>query len=219
MRQLKHLAAALLVAVAALAPGAGSWAEGERAGAFDYFVLALSWSPSFCALEGDARRAVECRSGSARSFTLHGLWPQSERGWPSHCRTEARDPTRAETARMADVMGSGGLAWYEWQKHGRCSGLSAEGYFALSRRALQRVEIPPVLAGLERDVKLPARVVEEAFLEVNPGLGPDGVTVTCTAGRIREVRICLTKDLAFRDCAPDTRRDCRMQDALMEGLR
>ncbi|PKP74931.1 MAG: ribonuclease T [Alphaproteobacteria bacterium HGW-Alphaproteobacteria-6] len=194
-------------------------AGGERAGNFDYYILALSWSPTFCALEGDARGADQCDPRHDSSFTLHGLWPQYEFGWPSDCRTGERDPSRAETAAMADVMGSGGLAWHEWKKHGRCSGLSARDYFALSRRALAAVTIPPALAGLDRDVRLPASVVEEAFVEANPGLGRNMITITCKAGRIEEARLCLTRDLKPRACGPDAARDCRMPDALMEAVR
>jgi len=194
-------------------------AGGERAGDFDYYILSLGWSPTWCALTGDARRDDQCDTRHAYSFTLHGLWPQNDYGWPSDCRTGARDPSRRETAAMADIMGSGGLAWHEWKKHGRCSGLGADDYFALSRKAYENVSIPPVFAHLDRDVKLPAQVVEEAFIEANPGLERSMVTVTCEAGRIDEVRICLTRDLTPRPCGEDAARDCRMKDALMERVR
>lgn len=194
-------------------------AEGERAGEFDYYVLSLSWSPTFCALTGDARDADQCSPRHGHSFTLHGLWPQYEFGWPSYCRTSARDPSRSDTRAMADIMGSSGLAWHEWKKHGRCTGLGANDYFAASRLAYEKVRIPDVLADLDRDVKLPASVVEDAFLEANPGLARNMITITCEAGRIDEARICLTRDLEFRPCGDDTIRDCRMQDALMEAVR
>jgi ribonuclease T2 len=120
---------------------------------------------------------------------------------------------------MADIMGSGGLAWHQWQKHGRCTGLSAQEYLALSRRAYGSVAIPPVFRTLDRDVTLPASVVEEAFLDANPGLAPDQITVTCKGDMIAEVRLCLTKDLEPRRCGADVIRDCRLQDAVMEGVR
>ncbi|MDI3336986.1 ribonuclease T2 [Defluviimonas aestuarii] len=196
-----------------------AFAEGEAAGAFDYYILSLSWSPTFCALTGDARGEDQCDPRHDHSFTLHGLWPQYEFGWPSYCRTSARDPSRSDTRAMVDIMGSSGLAWHEWKKHGRCSGLSADDYFAASRLAYDKVEIPDVLAQLDRDVKLPASVVEEAFLEANPGLDRNMITITCEAGRIDEARICLTRDLEFRTCGEDAIRDCRMRDALMEKVR
>lgn len=215
MHHVATLAALVLAAFAALARPAAA----DRPGEFDYYVMALSWSSSFCLAEGDARGEDQCDPRHDHAFILHGLWPQHEVGWPSDCRSTARDPSRAETAAMADIMGSAGLAWHEWQKHGRCSGLAATDYFRLSREAFARVEIPQVLRDLTQDVRLPARVVEEAFLEANPGLAADGVTVTCGEGMIREVRICLTRDLAPRPCGSDVARDCRMTDALLPGVR
>jgi ribonuclease T2 len=194
-------------------------AGGGQAGAFDYYILSLGWSPTWCALTGDARRDDQCDARHDFGFTLHGLWPQYESGWPSNCRTGARDPSRRETAAMADIMGSGGLAWHEWKTHGRCSGLSAADYFALARRAYAGITIPPVLARLDRDVRLPARVVEEAFIAANPGLERSMITITCEAGRIDEARICLTRDLTPRPCGADAARDCRMPDALMAKVR
>jgi ribonuclease T2 len=215
---IKAAALALLaLALSALAPPA--LAEGERAGDFDYYVLSLSWSPSFCTLEGDAQRSPQCAPERDLGFTLHGLWPQRERGWPSWCATAERDPSRAETAAMADIMGTPGLAWYQWQKHGRCSGLSAAAWLAAARRAYRAVALPAVFGQLSRPVRLPAAVVEAAFLEANPALEPDMVTVTCAGGMIREVRICLTRELEPRTCGADVRRDCTLDDALMQPVR
>jgi ribonuclease T2 len=194
-------------------------AEGERAGEFDYYVMSLGWSSTWCSLTGDARGDPQCDAGRGFSFTLHGLWPQFENGWPSYCRTGARDPSRGETAAMADIMGGAGLAFYEWKKHGRCSGVSAADYFAMSRQAFEGVVIPDVLTGLAQDVTLPASVVEDAFLEANPGFTADMITITCEDDRIDEVRICLTKDLAPRNCGEDVIRDCGLSDALMEAVR
>ena len=208
----------VLAAALALIPAAAH-PEGERAGDFDYYVMALSWSAAWCALEGDARGDPQCDAGRGLTFVLHGLWPQHEDGWPSFCRTGARDPTRAETAAMADIMGGAGAAFYQWKKHGRCSGLSAPDYLATARRAFGRVAIPPVFAQVDTDMTLPASVVEEAFLDANPGLAADQVTVTCKDGLIQEVRVCLTPGLQPRRCGADAIRDCRMKDAVLEAVR
>ena len=158
--------AALLIAAAP------AFADGEPAGDFDYYVLSLSWSPTWCALEGDDRGSDQCDDRHAHGWILHGLWPQYEIGWPSFCRTAERDPSRSDTAAMADVMGTSGLAWYQWKKHGRCSGLSSAEYFAAARRAYDAVSRPDVFRRLDRAVRLPASVVEEAFLEANPDWTP-----------------------------------------------
>jgi ribonuclease T2 len=202
-----------------LALAAPALAEGEKAGDFDYYVAALSWSATWCDLEGAARGEPQCDAGRGETFVLHGLWPQYEDGWPSYCRTVERDPSRGETAAVADVFGGAGAAFYQWKKHGRCSGLSARDFYAKARRVREGVKIPAVFAKINRRLEVPASVVEGAFLEANPGLKPDMVTVTCREGMIAEVRLCLTPDLAPRACAPDAARDCRMSDAVLLPLR
>jgi ribonuclease T2 len=197
----------LVLAFALALPAAAQ----DRAGEFDYYVLALSWQPTWCALEGEGSEQCTRPAG----WTLHGLWPQHERGWPSDCRTSMRDPSRRETAGMADIMGSAGLAWYQWQRHGRCAGLDPADYFALARTAYGNVTRPEVLRQLDEPVRLPAGVVEEAFLRDNPDLTDAGLTVTCKSGHVQEIRICLTRELKPRDCAPDIRRDCNVADAIL----
>lgn len=209
----------ILATLAALCGTPMAQAEGERAGAFDYYVMSLSWSAAWCALEGDARDDPQCDAGRGLTFILHGLWPQFEEGWPSYCRTVESDPTRAMTAAMADIMGGAGLAFYQWKKHGRCSGLSAEAYFQTARRAHDSITVPAFLADVSRPLTLPATVVEDALIEANPGLERDQITITCKDGLIQEARICLTRELAPRRCGADVIRDCRLTDAVLEPVR
>ena len=194
-------------------------ADGEQAGDFDYYVMALSWSPTWCALEGDRRGSPQCDEDADFGWVLHGLWPQYEDGWPAYCPTNHRNPSRADTRAEADLFGSSGSAWHQWNKHGRCSGLSADDYYALSREAYSRVTRPELLRKLTDPVKVPASVIEEAFLEANSGLDPEEITITCKAGRIQEARVCLTRDLELRACGSDVSRDCRMKDALLDPIR
>lgn len=205
--------------VALLVLTRAAWGDGERAGEFDYYILALSWSPTWCALEGKARSSPQCEENADAGWGLHGLWPQFETGWPSYCRTTMRNPSRAETASETDLFGTSGNAWHQWNKHGRCTGLSAGDYYLLSREALSRVEIPGIFRRLDHAVRLPASVIEEAFLEANPGLQANGITVTCKSRRIEEARICLTRDLRLRTCGADAVKDCTMQDALLDPAR
>ncbi len=196
-----------------------SLAEGDRPGEFDYYILSLSWSPTWCAIEGDNRNSPQCDASRDLGWVLHGLWPQYHRGWPDHCQSPQRPPTRAMTNDMADIMGTSGLAWYQWKKHGTCSGLSAPAFYALAREAYSRIARPDVFRKLKNPVKLPASVVEEAFLKANPQLEPDGITITCRAGRIQEARICLSRDLAPVPCGRDVIRDCTLDDALFDPIR
>ncbi|SCZ49323.1 ribonuclease T2 [Epibacterium ulvae] len=194
-------------------------AEGERAGEFDYYVLALSWSPNWCAVEGDARDSEQCEPQHDYGWILHGLWPQFHRGWPSYCRTVETPPRREQTAAMRDIMGTSGLAWHQWKKHGTCSGLSSAAYFDLSRQAFDAVQKPAIFRKLDKAVKLPASLVEEAFLKDNPLLSKDSLTITCRQGYIQEARVCLSRSLDPVPCGRDVIKDCTLDDALFEPLR
>lgn len=214
--RMKHVILAAALAFATIAP-ATLRADGEAAGDFDYYVLALSWSPNWCKLEGNARGAEQCEEDFG--WVVHGLWPQYEDGWPAYCNTVERPPSKQDTAAEADLFGAGGAAWYQWKKHGVCAGLPADAYFDTVRAAYESIERPEVLRKIDRTFKIPASLIEEAFIQVNPELEPDMITVTCRDGHIQEARICLTKDLEPRACAPDTRRDCTMSNALLEPIR
>ncbi|MBV1925756.1 MAG: ribonuclease T2 [Rhodobacteraceae bacterium] len=194
-------------------------ADGEKPGQFDYYVLALSWSPNWCARKGDARGFDQCDTRHDHGWILHGLWPQYHQGWPAYCKTAERPPSRSMTAAMADIAGSAGLAWHQWKKHGTCSGLSAADYYALSRDAYEMVNRPQVLRNLTQEIALPAQVIEDAFLRANTAWQPDMLTITCNSGYIEEARLCLSKDLTPVPCGADVIRDCKMQDALLTPVR
>lgn len=191
----------------------------HTAGEFDYYVIALSWSPNWCALEGDSRGSPQCEDDADFGWVLHGLWPQYENGWPSGCRHSFRNPSRGDTAAQADLFGSAGSAWHQWNKHGSCSGLSPDDYYAFAREAYGRVTRPDVFRRLEAPITLPASLIEQAFMRDNEGLDPDEITITCRQGRIQEARICLTRDLELRTCGSDVSRDCSLDDALFDPVR
>src|ERR1700730_16192691 len=132
----------LVISVCRLAMAAGSASAQDRRqntpGEFDYYVLSLSWSPSFC--EEAAERGAEGRSqaqcgGRPFSFVVHGLWPQYERGFPEYCQRPSPRLDRNIMSSMLDLMPAPGLIFNEWDKHGTCSGLGERGYFETIRKA------------------------------------------------------------------------------------
>jgi ribonuclease T2 len=199
-------------------------------GQFDYYVLALSWSPSFCeaSQERGSRPASDQQSGRPTdhqcgerpfAFVVHGLWPQYEKGFPEYCQVPAPRLDRNIVASMLDTMPAPRLVFHGWDKHGTCSGLSPRAYFDTVRRARAVVKIP----GEYLDVKEPLNVspdeVEEAFVKANPGLTRNALAVNCDSRRLREVRVCLGKDLGFRDCPEVDRRACRRERLVMPPVR
>lgn len=185
-------------------------------GQFDYYVLALSWSPSYCASLPRDGYDPQChrRDGKRYSFVLHGLWPQFERGWPQDCPTADRGfVPRPVAQRMMDIMPSEKLVFHEYRKHGTCSGLGIDGYFDLSRKLHDKVKIPQRFAQVS-DPRLfvsPAELVKD-FLAVNPTMKPDSIAVECggPGNRLKEVRVCFSKEGEFRSCGrnEDQRRMC-----------
>ncbi len=156
-------------------------------------MLALSWSPATC------DDSAECALG--RGFVVHGLWPEYEHGYPDYCPSNLRrDLDRATVAAIGDLIPDPSLAAHEWVRHGLCSGLSQQRYFALVREAAARVAIPATFTG-KPPGRLSPRAIEAAFVAANRGLTTGGLSVQCRDGRFTEIRVCLTKDLAFRPCA------------------
>lgn len=207
----------LVLACLVAAPAAAQ----NRAGQFDHYLLALSWMPAFCAFDGDRRDDPRCEPGTGLGWLVHGLWPQHAGGdWPQYCPTPERAPTRRETAAQADLFGASGPAWHQWNKHGRCTGLSAAGYYALTRDALARLALPEVFATIREPVNVAPEVVEAAFIEANPGLTPDMMITTCRNDMLVELRLCLTRGLEPRPCdAALIRRECALPAARLEALR
>lgn len=208
-----------LVAVAFLALTIGvARAEGEAPGDFDFYVLSLSWSPNYCATDADPDRQ-QCDLAPV-GFVLHGLWPQYEEGYPEYCASSAsRRLKRSTLDAISDLMPGAGLARYQWGKHGLCSGLAEEDYFSLMREAVERVKIPTELRAIGKDKKTTPAAVEAAFIKANPGLSPGAIAATCNRAGLKEVRVCLGKDLAFRTCPEVDADGCRASSTLLRAAR
>jgi ribonuclease T2 len=186
---------------------------------FDFYVLSLSWSPSYCEAEGEDANRQQCASARPYAFVVHGLWPQFERGYPENCRTDEESVDDATLRTLYDIMPSAGLIRHQWRKHGSCAGLAQDDYFDVLRAAREKVAIPAEFHRLEAYKTLDPDDAERVFLEANPGLAGEGIAVTCDRHFLREVRICLTKDLAFRACPEVDRRACRRDSVVMPPVR
>jgi ribonuclease T2 len=218
------LAALLIVGASGFAPAQEQKdpqsQQRNQPGKFDFYVLALSWSPSFCKdTEERGRQANEQCAGRPYSFVVHGLWPQYERGFPRDCQVPAPRLNRELMTSMLDLMPAPRLVYHEWDQHGTCTGLPAQAYFDLVRKARSAVKIPEAYAAPKSTLTVTPDEVEEAFIKTNPGLSRTAVAVTCGSTRLSEVRICMSKDLKFRDCGEVDRRACRRDKLIMPPVR
>jgi ribonuclease T2 len=213
-----------LFVIVALAQGAPRTQDARQnaPGQFDFYVLALSWSPSYC--EAAAERAPkrppdrQC-AGRPFSFVVHGLWPQYERGFPSYCQVPAPRMDRGTMTSMLDLMPSPKLVFHEWDRHGTCSGLTVRAYFETIRKARAVVKIPADYLDLAKPITVRPDEVVDAFVKANPGLPREGIAVACGSKRLEEVRVCLGKDLSFRACAETVQRSCRRGTIAMPAVR
>ena len=218
------LARVASVAVSLSLMGAGASAQDRRQnqpGHFDFYVLALSWSPSFCEAAGERGTPPHQQCGTARpySFVVHGLWPQYERGFPEFCQVPAPRLDRNIVSSMLDLMPAPRLIFHNWDKHGTCSGLGQRAYFDAVRKARAVVKIPEAYIEPEEQLSVTPDEVEEAFVTMNPGLSRDAISVTCDSRRLGEVRICLSRDLQFRSCPEMESRGCRRDRLVMPPVR
>jgi len=191
-------------------------------GQFDFYVLSLSWSPSFCAAaaerHGDGSGGAQC-GARPFSFVVHGLWPQYVKGFPEYCQQPSPRLYRGIVSSMLDLMPAPHLIYNEWDKHGTCSGLSPQDYFDTVRKARAAVKIPPEYSDLTAPLGVTPGAVEDAFIKANPGLSPSAIAIGCDNKRLTEVRLCLAKDLKFHDCAEVAKRSCRRDQLVMPPVR
>lgn len=194
--------------------------RGAPAGEFDFYVLALSWSPGFCETTGSRQARKQCDAGSGLGFVVHGLWPQTEQGYPSFCEPSGRFAPRAAVEEASSLFPDDNLARYQWRKHGTCTGESPSGYFRAVRRARDKVRIPEGIAAQKNDVKVMPAEIEKAFMDANPGLRSDMIAVACNRRILQEVRICMDRDLRnFRQCPEVDRSGCRAGELTIPVVR
>lgn len=219
----------LLAALMALACGAqagrghhrdGSDLRADAAGQFDYYAVALSWSPSYCAKRNDPG---QCASGRQLGFVLHGLWPQYVNGYPQNCST---DTLPADVrAKYSGLFPSPGLIGHEWPKHGTCSGLEPAAYFELSAKLKNQINIPAPYQRPAAPVRVSSADFIDAFKAANPAMARDAVLPFCNDGGrfLQEIHVCYDKGGASRSCGAReikrSRSSCGQDSFLLQSVR
>ncbi len=198
-----------------------SAAQGKgHAGEFDYYAMALSWSPEHCAIKPGDREQCARKLG----FVLHGLWPQYQRGYPASCTRERLDVDMEQ--QFAGLYPSRFLYRHEWEKHGTCSGLSQEAFHQLASDLRQKVKIPADYQSPEEPLRKNSFQLKADLASANEWLAPDNITVACADGGrfLREIYICINQQ--GTDAVPCSdemqkreRRSCGQPDFLLRSVR
>ncbi|MGM3173140.1 ribonuclease T2 family protein [Dickeya lacustris] len=202
MRKIYSLIVGAILAIATLTSPA-SYAKGT-AGVFDYYLLTLSWSPTFCLTHASNE---QCTKGYG--FVLHGLWPQyTNGGWPESCPPIAT--LNAQQRKYGNTLfPTDALLTHEWEKHGTCSGLGATGYLQAADKAVTSVTIPPSFQAPASPLQMTADQILNTFRQSNPAIPKDGIVAVCSGPELSEVRVCLDKNLNFQSCAKSVKSQCR----------
>ena len=194
----------------------------EATGNFDFYVMALSWSPDYCA-STDYQDEQQCSIGKELDFVLHGLWPQYEQGWPSYCSTEELPYDLKDE--YASLYPSEKLFDHEWEKHGTCAGLSPEGYLLWSQELKENLEIPAAFDSPTEPFRTDAAELADAFIAINPEFSEDSFAVYCSgSGRfMKELFVCFEKDGEPRSCSDEilkkASKSCGQDDFLVRNTR
>jgi ribonuclease T2 len=215
----RQAAAALAFALAAFGAAPSYAGPADATGSFDYYVMALSWSPGFCALGGAEKSPRQCAAGAGYGFVVHGLWPDSRVGAdPADCADA--DVSPADLAATNGLYPTDSLAAYEYRKHGTCSGLSPADYFAAVRLVRDGIVIPSELKGVRSWTRMNPEAIRQAFIAANANMRPDNIAVTCAGGELVDVRVCISKNLkAFATCPRVARNSCRRDSILVAPVR
>ena len=184
----------------------GSSSTNNSAANFDYYLLTLSWAPEFCATNTNGRASAECDSDKHMGLVVHGLWPQDNDGkWPESCSTTP--PVASATVdHMMPIMPGQSLIQHEWAKHGTCSGLSAQAYFAAIEKLYTGLNVPDDFKRPSSSTRTSPAGIEKEFASANSA-SAEAFRVSCPQNEFSAVVICLSKDLHYQAC-PNTLKEC-----------
>jgi ribonuclease T2 len=185
MRFLKLFSiAALLLFAASPAPAQ----QKGQPGHFNFYLLNIVPSTQFCTVQG-AGTNCHTRPG----FLLHGLWPQNDNGtYPVFC---AGRPSPKPPQRNLDITPDITLLQHEWAKHGTCTTLAPDAFFAAEHRAFHAFVIPPSIADTTQTITLTPNAILDAFHQANPTYPQGSIILWCSRHTLTSVSACLSKDL------------------------
>lgn len=170
---------------------------------FDYYLLSMSWAPTYCA-EHPTDQTSECTIGGHTAFVLHGLWPQANDGAPPLSCAPARPVAASIVTHMLQFFPSRGLVQHEWEKHGTCTGLSSDDYFRQVEQAYTGVHVPPRYFHLDSEQQIAVSEIEHDFATLNRA-DDKSFRISCHAGGLVAVEACLDKDLHYQACTASVR--------------
>lgn len=177
----------------------------------DSHVLAVSWQPGFCEHKGKDDKP-ECKDMARGELvvdhvTLHGLWPNKKEckknygscgGPEENGHVKLTDETLSLLKPwMPNARYDQWLVNHEWDKHGTCRMLDADGYFRESVALTQKIAASAIGRILSENIGSSV-AVKDYFSQIDAELGAGAsqrVALSCSKGFITELQISLPRDI------------------------
>jgi len=206
-----------------------------RADAEDSYLLVLTWQPGFCAEQAHVASA-ECKSAPKDKprLVLHGLWPDWDvngdgkrnagddfciPGDDNRNSMLALDkgnwmrlpPVKVSEASSNDLVAAmpgtaTGLDRHEWWKHGTCSSLKPDDYFALAIALMRQVErgsLARLIVDYAGETVERKKVLEAFELDFGPK-SARALALDCDNSALQEIRIRLKRANVTEGLAVET---------------
>jgi ribonuclease T2 len=208
----------VLIAVPTVAKHKKNQSSSNSSGAdFDYYLLTLSWAPQFCATSAGARNPQECASNKHMGLVVHGLWPQYNNGkWPQDCAS-TQPVASATVDHMMPIMPGSSLIQHEWAKHGTCSGLAVNDYFAAIEKLYTGLSLPDEFKHPSDAASASPGDIEAKFADANTA-PKEAFRVSCPQNEFSALEICVSKDMKYQAC-PTTVKECRAPQVEVRPIR
>ncbi|MBI3447063.1 MAG: ribonuclease T2 [Magnetospirillum sp.] len=157
-----------------------------RPGQFDYYLLSLSWAPSYCATPSGRQNRQECGPGTDYGMVVHGLWPQFTNGqWPQCCQAVAPLTPSPTIDKLSRIMIGSSLMEHEWEKHGSCVTTRQDAYFGSIGQVVAKLGLAPTLSAKG------ITTIKVSELKRHWSLPAPSITTRCKGKRLGEIHICL----------------------------
>lgn len=169
---------------------------------FKHYVLALSWSSTYCLLNASSMGAPQCKPDKY-NFIVHGLWPQ-----PSNKEKINQDLVFCDTSKEVSgqiiektfsIMPSTRLIQHSWRKHGSCSGLSPQEYFSQIKSLYKEFNIKSLEFNPDDVVQINLKKLYKDIAR-QTNIDPDHFSITCQGRLLKEVRICMDRSFKPTSC-------------------
>ncbi|MDG6881995.1 Ribonuclease I precursor [Phocoenobacter uteri] len=125
---------------------------GRHNASVDYYMLALSWSPSFCESkrrQGNLPRGLQYQCANPHKFgwVIHGLWPQSRSArqidqHPRFCQGDLPPVDERIIEKYMKEAPGKSLLQGEWEKHGACAFKQPQDYFNMQKSLYNDLKLP-----------------------------------------------------------------------------